>query len=70
MTWIVAGVAWIIIGSAFGMAFGRMATPRTEADRRADDEAQIEWLRQYRRRKAGGPYAAEGGIGEFGPSKT
>jgi len=57
MVWMVA--SGIVL--AFWMAIGlcRMAAPRTEDEQRADDDAQIEWLRQYRLGNVGtaGPHA-------------
>jgi hypothetical protein len=58
MTWIAVGVVWFIIASALGVAFGRMAAPQTEEERRADDEAQIAWLHQCRGRQCRKPPVA------------
>ena len=48
MTWVLSGVVflvvWIVAGLAVGRLFFRMAAPATEEERRAEDEAQIEWL--------------------------
>ena len=50
MIWWVLGALVVWLGWQFAFALCRAAAPQTEAERRADDEAQIRALMEHDRR--------------------
>lgn len=48
--WVAFVVGWLGCGLLIALILGEMIAPRTELERRIDDEAQIEALREYNRK--------------------
>ena len=48
--WVSFVVGWLGCGLLIALILGERMAPRTELERRIDDEAQIEALREYNRK--------------------
>lgn len=50
MIWVWAGIGWIGCAWLIALCLGEIASPKTEVERRMDDETQIAALREYNRK--------------------
>lgn len=50
MNWVWAGIGWLGASFLVALILGELMAPRTELERRLDDEAQVAFLRECNRK--------------------